>query len=57
MTWTFDDLPISFNDLNPRIREKVVEIANQLEKQEVNRNEILPLAIKQAEEWFLDLEG
>ena len=57
MTWTFDDLPISFNDLNPRIREKVVEIANQLEKQGVSRNEVLPLAIKQAEEWFLDLEG
>ena len=57
MPWTFDDLPLSLYELNPRIREKVLEIANELEKQGVNTTEILPMAIKQAEEWFLDLEG
>jgi len=45
-------------DLKPIIREKAIEIANKLKQERtVNELAIVEEAIKQAEEWFLNLEG
>ncbi|WP_316747080.1 hypothetical protein [Pedobacter gandavensis] len=58
MTWTLENFPLEMQDLKPIIREKAIEIANQLKKERtVNELAIVEEAIKQAEEWFLNLEG
>lgn len=44
--------------LEPRVREKAIEIANQLKQQGTVRElSIVDEAIKQAMEWFQEMEG
>ena len=58
MKWTNEDYPFEMNDLEPHVREKAIEIANQLkEERTVSELSIVPEAIKRAQEWFLELEG
>ncbi|AMP99772.1 hypothetical protein QG516_21425 [Pedobacter gandavensis] len=58
MTWTLENFPLEMQDLKPIIREKAIEIANKLKQERtVNELAIVEEAIKQAEEWFLNLEG
>ncbi|MDT0687373.1 MULTISPECIES: hypothetical protein [Flavobacteriaceae] len=58
MDWTFEDFKTDLDSLNPAVREKALEIANDLMKEEkYTTKEAITKAIKQAEEWFYDLEG
>lgn len=54
----FDDLVNNLKELDPKIKEKAIDIAIQLiKRKKMNREDALKEGIKQAEEWFLDLEG
>ncbi|MDT0690900.1 hypothetical protein RM549_13965 [Salegentibacter sp. F188] len=58
MDWTFEDFKTDLDSLNPAVREKALEIANELMKEgKYTKKEAITKAIKQAEEWFYDLEG
>lgn len=58
MEWLFEDFKTDLDPLNPIIREKALEMANELMKQgEYLEKEAIDEAIKKAEEWFYDLEG
>jgi uncharacterized protein YdaT len=58
MNWTKEQYPFEMNDLEPHVREKAIEIANQLKKDRaVSELSIVPEAIKQAKQWFLDMEA
>jgi uncharacterized protein YdaT len=56
--WTSDNYPFEMNELEPQVRDKAIEIANQLkENRTVSELSIVPEAIKRAQEWFLEMEG
>ena len=59
MKWTFDNFPIEMKDLDKNVREKAIEILNNPKEQleNVDESELTKLAIKEAQEWFLDMEG
>lgn len=59
MNWTFENFKTELKELKPEIREKALEIAKYLMISGKYSNESIALkeAIKQAEEWFLNLEG
>jgi uncharacterized protein YdaT len=53
-----EELPDDFNDLKPHVREKALEIADQLMPRDIPEGSTrIREAIKQAEEWFTELEG
>lgn len=48
----------NLKNLSPKVKEKAIEIAIQLVKEKkISKKEALMEGIKQAEEWFTDLEG
>ena len=54
MEWTFEDFGADLKDLNPKVRQKALKIANRLrEKEGYSKGE----AIKQAEEWYLNRQA
>lgn len=56
--WTTENFPFEMNDLDPKIREKAIQIANELrESQEVSELNIVKEAIRRAQQWFISLEG
>ncbi|EDM34558.1 hypothetical protein PBAL39_11190 [Pedobacter sp. BAL39] len=58
MKWTLENFPLEMGDLEPHVREKAIEIANQLKKEgQVKELAIVEEAIKRAQEWFLNMEG
>ncbi|MHB1179599.1 MAG: hypothetical protein ACYCZO_14875 [Daejeonella sp.] len=58
MEWTLENFPAGMNDLEPKVREKAMEIANQLKEEgRINESSIVDEAIQQAQEWFLNMEG
>ncbi|MFP8489193.1 hypothetical protein ACKGJO_08815 [Gracilimonas sp. Q87] len=58
MKWTFEDFGADLDDLDPQVREKALQIANDLmEEKEYTKEEAIKKAIKQAEEWFLDTQA
>ena len=58
MKWTFENFEADLNDLNPKIRDKALEIANRLmEEKEYSEEEAIEEAITEAEEWFLDSQA
>ena len=58
MDWMFEDFKTDLDSLNPTVREKALEIANELMKEgKFTEKEAITKAIKRAEEWFYDLEG
>lgn len=58
MTWTLENFPLEMQDLKPQVREKAIEIANRMKQQRtVNELAIVEQAIKEAEEWFINMEG
>lgn len=53
MKWTLENFPLEMNNMEPRVREKAIEIANQLKKEgKIKELSIVTEAIKQTEEWF-----
>lgn len=58
MDWMFDDFKTELDSLNPTVREKALEIAQELvQKKDLSAKEALKEAIIRAEEWFYDLGG
>jgi len=58
MEWTLENFPVGMNDLDPKVREKAIEIANKLNKEgRIKESAVVDEAIQQAQEWFLNLEG
>lgn len=58
MDWMFEDFRTDLDSLDQVIKEKALDIANQLMKQgKLTEKEAITEAIKRAEEWFYDLEG
>lgn len=58
MKWTSKNYPLEMEELEPRVKEKAIEIANRLKQEgEVKELSIVDQAIKQAKEWFLEMEG
>ena len=57
MDWTFEDFPVELNQLNVKVKNKAIEIANDLVKQGYSKEEAIKTAIKQAEEWYYNSEG
>lgn len=58
MKWDVENFPKEMEILNPRTREKAIELLNNLTNNNLyNESEAIVLAIKQAEEWFYEAEG
>ena len=59
MNFTFDNFPTELKELEPQVREKAIEILNNPKEQfeKVDDLQLIKLAIKEAQEWFLDMEG
>ena len=55
----FDDFKPMLDDLVPKVREKAVQLALEMlsEGRFDNKEAALNEGIKQAEEWFTELEG
>lgn len=55
---SFDAFQEKLQQLNPQVREKAVDIARELIKQEnYKEKDAVDEAMRRAEEWFYDLEG
>jgi len=58
MKWTFDNFKPKLENLSPEVREKAIEIAQELmEKGGISEERAISKAIIIAEEWFYDLGG
>ena len=58
MDWMFEDFKTDLDGLNPKVREKALEIAKELvEKKDLPAKDALQEASTKAEEWFYDIEG
>lgn len=54
----FDEFEPTLKELKPTVKEKALEIAGKLlTEKSLSREDALKEGIKQAEEWFMDLEG
>jgi hypothetical protein len=54
----FNDLANSLKGHDPKVKEKAIEFAIRLMKEKkLNKEDALKEGIKQAENWFIDLEG
>lgn len=55
----FDDLEPMLEDLIPKVKEKAIQLALEMlsEGRFDNKEAALKEGIKQAEEWFTELEG
>ena len=52
MYWTKNEYPSDMRHLPERIREKAIEIANELQTQGYQEMKAIPIAIAQAREWW-----
>lgn len=58
MDWTFENFKTDLDELSPTVREKALEIAQQLVKEKkYTEKKAIAEAIIKAEEWSYDLEG
>lgn len=54
----FNEFDPELKELKPKVKEKALEIADKLLiEKSLSKEEALKEGIKQAEEWFFDLEG
>ena len=52
MPWTKKDYPDSMKNLDKKVRDKAIEIANTLvEKENMEEGKAIPIAISKAKEW------
>ncbi|PLR98861.1 hypothetical protein [Bacillus sp. T33-2] len=52
MPWTQDDYPVSMKNLDPKVRNKAIEIANALvEDEKYEDGKAIPIAIDKAKEY------
>ncbi|WP_130807480.1 DUF2188 domain-containing protein [Senegalia massiliensis] len=51
MTWNKNDYPESMKDLDDKVRNKAIEIANELLDENYSEDKAIPIAINKAKEW------
>lgn len=51
MVWTKKDYPDSLKNLEEKIREKAIEIANAMIRDGEKEDKAIPIAITKAKEW------
>jgi uncharacterized protein YdaT len=56
MPWTYEDYPGSMKNLEPKIREKAIDIANALLEENMEEGRAIAIATKKAQEWAGDNE-
>ena len=54
MPWTMDDYPQTWKHLDELERKKAIDIANAMLKDGYKEGDAIPIATKQAEEWYKD---
>ena len=52
MPWTMNDYPDSLKNLNQAEKKKSIDIANALVEEGYDEGRAIPIATKQAEEWY-----
>lgn len=52
MPWNMQDYPDSMKNMDPLIRKKAIDIANAMEEDGYDENQLIPIAQSQAKEWF-----
>ena len=52
MPWTLEDYPSSMKNLKKATRKKAIDIANALVDEGYDEGRAIPIATKQAEEWY-----
>lgn len=52
MPWTMNDYPSSLKNFNPTMKKKAIDIANALVEEGYDEDRAIPIATKQAEEWY-----
>lgn len=52
MPWTMNDYPTSLKNLNQAEKKKAIDIANALVDEGYDESRAIPIATKQAEEWY-----
>jgi len=57
MPWTKTDYPNSMKNLDERVRNKAIEIANALLEDNYEEGRAIPIAISQAKTWAENHEG
>ncbi len=58
MKWTFENYGENLKNLNPKVRKKALEIANRLMAEgNYSEGDAIKQAVKEAQEWFLDMQG
>lgn len=57
MSWTKKDYPDSMKNLDNAVRNKAIEIANELEKDNYEEGRAISIAISQAKKWNEDRGG
>lgn len=56
--WTMQNFPFPEENLNTKVKEKAVDIANQLYREGVPEGKkLIEQAISKTKEWFLEMEG
>jgi len=52
MAWNKNNYPDSLKNLNEKVRDKAIEIANALvEKEDMDEGKAIPIATSKAKEW------
>jgi len=52
MAWTKKDYPVSLKNLDTKVRNKAIEIANALvEEEDMDESKAIPIATSKAKEW------
>ncbi|MGW9856201.1 uncharacterized protein YdaT [Staphylococcus hominis] len=54
MLWTMDDYPQTWKNLDELERKKAIDIANAMLKDGYKEGDAIPIATKQAEDWYKD---
>lgn len=54
MPWTMDDYPQSWKNFDELERKKAIDIGNAMLKDGYKESDVIPIATKQAEDWYKD---
>lgn len=52
MPWNMQDYPDSMKNMNPLVRKKAIDIANALEEEGYDEDQLIPIAHSQAQDWY-----
>lgn len=52
MPWNMQDYPDSMKNMEPLVRKKAIDIANAMEEEGYEEDQLIPIAQSQAKKWF-----